>query len=79
MEKSSHKNKIMKTIIIGATLFDLAIATIFYFIWFQGMNFVFGLPLQMLMVTIILPITCCILLFWLARKLDSISWLEGDE
>jgi hypothetical protein len=74
--RPKYGNGLTKTIAISGVAFVFVLFFIFYFIWTSGAFAIIGIPLQMLLITLILPVAMVALIFRFARKLD---WLENDE
>lgn len=65
-------------LVISGSFFGLAVCFALYLVWFQGMELIFGIPAQLLMATIILPVVLAGMLFRHARKLERLDRLRDD-
>ncbi len=50
-----------------------------YFIWIFGNVYIFGIPLQVIVISFLVPVFLCVLLFWFARQQDRHAWQSDDE
>ncbi|MCP4071089.1 MAG: hypothetical protein GY742_05025 [Hyphomicrobiales bacterium] len=64
---------------ICGALFALLFCLLFYLVWHHGADTVMGIPLQLMLITIIFPLLTAGLLFWLARKFEELAWQGDDE
>ncbi len=64
---------------ICGVLFALLFCLLFYLVWHHGTDTVIGIPLQLMLITIIFPLLLAGLLFWLARKFEELAWQGDDE
>ena len=77
--KPGYKIGSRKLLAIFAFLFATVIALTIYFSWSQGMTFIYGAPLQMLLITIVLPVVLALLMFRFSRLLEHLREMDNDE
>ena len=74
-----RKNSITISLSICGALFALLFCLTFYLVWYHGAVTVIGIPLQLVLITIVFPTLLAGLLFWLARKFEELAWQSEDE
>ena len=74
-----RKSSITISLSISGALLALLFGLLFYLVWYHGTDTVVGIPLQLVLITIVFPVLLAGILFWLARKFEELTWQNEDE
>ena len=77
--RRTYKNQLGKLQLIAFAVFIALSSAIAFYVWQNGSDTVLGIPLQISLISLVLPILCGGLIFWFARKYDELSWQRDDE
>jgi len=66
-------------LLIALLIFSTISGIFLYFVSFYGTYPVFGIPAQLLVATIVLPVLLIALIFHIAKKLDEHAWSNERE
>lgn len=77
--KNGRKFGLTQIHAIFALVFFLVIGSLVYFVWTKGIVSIIGIPVQLLLVTLILPGVLAVLLFWFARIIEELLRMNEDE
>lgn len=78
MRKSKLTGKLSVLYLSIGSIYALVAAGLFYVIWTFGETLIAGIPVQLLIITLVFPLILAGLVFYLSRKLDALSWLEDE-
>ncbi len=67
------------TLLISLLIFCTISGIFLYFVFFYGTYPVLGIPAQLLVATIVLPVLLIALIFHIAKKLDEHAWSNDRE
>ncbi len=67
------------TLLISLLVFWAISSSIIYFVFYYGTYQVLGIPAQLLVITVVLPVLLIALIFHIAKKLDEHAWSNDRE
>lgn len=65
--------------LVGLIVLIIAIVITGYVIWFYGTTTFIGVPLQIILVTLALPLILVSLIFWFSGKQEQQAWRAGVD
>ncbi len=77
--RTGYARQLNKLQLIGGCVFAIVLGVVLTLVWQLGTQLFLGIPMQIGLISLLLPIVLGVLVYWFAHMHDKLSWQRDDE